>query len=200
MFCACSTAYDGAAPEQPRLPGLPRPAGRAAGHQPPGRRARPRDRARDRGDHAGRDPLGSQELLLSRPAQGLPDQPVRPAARVGRAADHRDVRTARSRSGSRGRTSRRTRPSSSTRPMPTGARSASSTSTAPARRSWRSSPTPTSGRPSRPVATPRSCSCCCGRSARPMPTWSAARCGSRPTSRSGRAARRRSGPGSRSRT
>ena len=43
-----------------------------------------------------------------------------------------------------------------------------------------------SGRPSRLAATPRSCSCCSGRSARRTPTWSAARCGSRRTSRSGR--------------
>ena len=69
-----------------------------------------------------------------------------------------------------------------------------------ARRSWRSSPTRTSGPPSRAGATPRSCSCSCARSGHPTPTWSAARCGSRPTSRSGRAARSRSGPGSRSRT
>ena len=49
-------------------------------------------------------------------------------------------------------------------------------------------------------ATPRSCGCCCGRSARPTRTWRAARCASRPTSRSGRAGPRRSGRGSRSRT
>ena len=84
--------------EHPRLPGLPRPAGRAAGDQPARRRARARDRARDRGDDPGRDALGPQELLLSRPAQGLPDQPVRPAARVARPADVRDVGRARSRS------------------------------------------------------------------------------------------------------
>ena len=45
---------------------------------------------------AGRDPLGPQELLLPGPAQGLPDQPVRPAARVARPADLRDVGRARS--------------------------------------------------------------------------------------------------------
>ena len=38
------------AAEHPRLPGLPRPPGRAADDQPPGRRARPDDRRRDRGD------------------------------------------------------------------------------------------------------------------------------------------------------
>ena len=106
------------AAEHPRLPGLPRPAGDAADDQPPGRRARPGDRRRDRRRDAAGDPLGPQELLLPGPAEGLPDQPVRPAARLERAADVRDVRGRRSRSGSRGPTSRRTRPSSSTRPTP----------------------------------------------------------------------------------
>ena len=115
MFCACSTAYDGARAQQPHLPGLPGPAGRAAGHQPTRRRARPRDRPRHRGDDAGRHPLGPQELLLSRPAQGLPDQPVRPAARLGRPAGRRDVRGPVRPSASPGRISRRTRPSSCTR-------------------------------------------------------------------------------------
>ena len=63
----------------------------------------------------GGDPLGSQELLLSGPAQGLPDQPVRPAAGVGRPADLRHLRRAVHGRRSPGRTSRRTRPSSSTR-------------------------------------------------------------------------------------
>ena len=40
----------------------------------------------------------------------------------------------------------------------------------------------------RRAATPRSCSCCCARSAPAMPTWSAVRCGSRPTSPCGRGA------------
>ena len=56
------------------------------------RGARPGDRPRDRGHDAGRHALGPQELLLPGPAQGLPDQPVRPAARLGRPAGHRDVR------------------------------------------------------------------------------------------------------------
>ena len=50
MFCACSTAYDGAAPNTHTCPvclGLP---GRPADDQPGGGRARPRDRARDRRD------------------------------------------------------------------------------------------------------------------------------------------------------
>ena len=60
------------------LPGLPRPARLAAGAQPAGRRA---------GDHARpgaalpRRAVGlrPEELLLSGHAEGLPDQPVRPA-------------------------------------------------------------------------------------------------------------------------
>ena len=44
MFCGCSTDVRRRAAEHPRLPGLPRPAGRAADDQPAGRRARARDR------------------------------------------------------------------------------------------------------------------------------------------------------------
>ena len=93
-------------------------------------------------DGARRDPLGPQELLLPRPAQGLPDQPVRPAARVARPADLRHLGRPVHGRASPAPTSRRTRPSSSTRRRRRAARSASSTSTAPARRSWRSSPSP----------------------------------------------------------
>ena len=45
-------------------------------------------------DDARGDPLGSQELLLPGPAQGLPDQPVRPAPGLGGPAHVRDVRRA----------------------------------------------------------------------------------------------------------
>ena len=51
MFCGCSTAYDGAPPNTHVLPGLPRPPGGAAGHQPPRGGVRDRDRHRDRGAH-----------------------------------------------------------------------------------------------------------------------------------------------------
>ena len=200
MFCGCSTAYDGAPPNTPRLPRLLRPAGRLAGHQPAGGGARPGHRPRDRGDRARGDPLGPQELLLPGPAEGLPDQPVRPAARLARPPDLRDVRgTVHGHDhprASRGGHGQADPPG----PRRRQARAASSTSTAPARRSWRSSPSPRSGRPSRPAATPRSCSCCCGRSAPRTRTWSTARCASRRTSRCGRAGPSRSGRGSRSRT
>ena len=102
--------------------------------QQAGRRARPRDGPRDRGRGPAGDALGPQELLLPGPAQGLPDQPVRPAARVARAADVRDLGRAVHGRRSPGPTSRRTPRSSSTRPARTGAGSASSTSTARARR------------------------------------------------------------------
>ena len=92
MFCGCSTDLRRRAAEQPHLPGLPRPAGRAAGHQPARRRARAGDRRWPSGRRVPAvDPLGPQELLLPGPAQGLPDQPVRPAAGVARAADVRDL-------------------------------------------------------------------------------------------------------------
>ncbi|MCK7499285.1 MAG: aminotransferase class I/II-fold pyridoxal phosphate-dependent enzyme [Comamonadaceae bacterium] len=81
MFCACAVPRPDAAPEHAHLPGLPGPARRPPDDQPGGGGARPRDRPRDRGDGPAGDPLGPQELLLPGPAQGLPDQPVRPAAR-----------------------------------------------------------------------------------------------------------------------
>ena len=74
------------------MPGLPRAPGRAAGAERAGDRAhdpaRPRARLRDRLPRG----LRAQELLLPRPAEGLPDQPVRGSAlraRPVRAADRR---------------------------------------------------------------------------------------------------------------
>ncbi len=78
MFSSCGTDVRPAAEHADR-PGLARPAGDAAGHEPQGVRAGLEDRRgaerRDRAVHQ----VGPQELLLSRPAQELPDQPVRPA-------------------------------------------------------------------------------------------------------------------------
>ena len=146
MFCGCSTAYDGAPPNSHTCPVCLGSARRPADDQSTGRRGRPRDRCRRSAQRTpDGDPLGSQELLLSGPAQGLPDQPVRPAARRSRPADGRRPAPGRSRSGSPGLISRRTRPSSSTPPTTTAARSAWSTSTGPGPRSWRSSRTRTSG-------------------------------------------------------
>ncbi|MCK7513796.1 MAG: hypothetical protein MZV70_63795 [Desulfobacterales bacterium] len=82
MFCGCSTDLRRAA-QHPHLPGLPRHAGRAAGAQP--RRVRRVRHPHGAGHrlHASRreSPLRAQELLLPRPAQGLPDLAVRAAAR-----------------------------------------------------------------------------------------------------------------------
>ena len=81
IFCGCSTAF-GAPPNTHVCPGLPRAAGRAAGAEP-----RAPSTARSRaalalGCTVQRDvDLRAQELLLSRPAEGLPDLAVRAAAR-----------------------------------------------------------------------------------------------------------------------
>ena len=70
-----------------RVPGVPRPARRAAGAQPGGRSSHTvlrgsRDRVRDRA----LEPVPPQAVLLSRHAQGLPDLPVRPAVLRRRAS------------------------------------------------------------------------------------------------------------------
>ncbi len=74
--------------EHPRLPGLPRAARHHAGREP----GRDRVRAEGREGLPLRDPRGvrvlAEELLLPRPAQGLPDHPVRPPPRARRV--HRD--------------------------------------------------------------------------------------------------------------
>ena len=86
--------------------------------------------------------LRAQELLLSGPAQGLPDLAVRAAAGHGR--PHRDPgrRAPSGACASTASTWRRTRASSCTRAFPGRARRAASTSTAAACRSSRSCPHP----------------------------------------------------------
>ena len=97
MFCGCSTDYDGAPPNTRVCPvclGLP-------GALPTINRQAVEHvlttGAAIEATRPSRDPLGPQELLLPGPAQGLPDQPVRPAAGLARAADVRHVGRARSR-------------------------------------------------------------------------------------------------------
>ena len=108
MFCRCEVELLRRA-EHAHVPGVPRASRRAAGREPAGGRvdgqARPRARLRDRG----RGGLRAQELLLSRQPEGLPDLPVRPAARASAARCSSRARTATARSASCARTSRRTR-------------------------------------------------------------------------------------------
>ena len=107
--------------EHAHLPGLPRASRRAAGAEPDGDRvdgqARPRARLRDRRARA----LPPQALLLSGPAEGLPDLPVRRAALRDGRFTLPDGRTATARSGSSARTSRRTPPRRSTSAAPAAA-------------------------------------------------------------------------------
>ena len=80
IFSSSATAY-GAAPNTPGEPRRPRLSRRAAGAErrggAHGAEVRPGDRREDRAALGVR----AQELLLSRPAEGLPDQPVRVADR-----------------------------------------------------------------------------------------------------------------------
>ena len=114
MFCACATAYDGAAPNTHVCPVCLGPARRAAGHQPAGRRARARDRPRDRGHDARGAPGGTARTTSTRTCR----RATRSASTTCRwrrpAGSRSSLGRARSRSGSPAPTSRRTRPSSST--------------------------------------------------------------------------------------
>ncbi len=119
IFSGAATRYGAAPNTQASLVDLGYP-GRAAGAQRRSRahgdEVRPRDGLHDRA------PLGvrAQELLLSRPAEGLPDQPVRAADRAHAAASRSSSRTAATKAhrASRARTSRRTRASRCTRTSP----------------------------------------------------------------------------------
>ena len=112
--------------EHAHVPDLPGAPGHAARPEPHGDRvggqARPRARLRDRRALA----LPPQELLLSRPAEGVPDLPVRRPARLRAAASSSPGRTATARSGSCARTWRRTRPRRSTSAARPGASTAPS--------------------------------------------------------------------------
>ena len=154
MFCGCEADLRRPA-EHPRLPDLPGPSGRAAGDQREGRRVRHAHRAGAQLPHRAAHHLPPQELLLSRPAQGLPDLAVRPAAGHRRASGRGDGGRehppgghhpgahggGRRQAGARGRRVRAASPGPTTRWW---------TSTGAARRWWRSSPSPTSPRPIRP--------------------------------------------------
>ncbi len=188
MFCGCEVTF-GEPPNThvcPRLPGPPR---RAAGDQREGHRVRHAHRAGAQLPHRRADHLPPQELLLSRPAQGLPDLAVRPAAghrrSPGRGARGRERSTGWASPAS---TWRRTRASWCTRAAPPAASPAPTTpwwtSTGAARPWWRSSASRTSPRPSRPGPSSRSCGAWWSSSASPTSTWRKARCAATPTSRS----------------
>ena len=177
------------AAEQPRLPGLPRAAGRAAGHQPAGRRARPRDRRWRSGPRPRTRPAGTARTTSTRTCRRATRSASTTCRSPRTAADLRDVRWPVHRRASPAPTSRRTRPSSSTR-RPDGAR----VSLVDFNRSGRAADgdRDRAGRPDRragaalrrgaPAAAAHDRRVRRGHGARP-----AAR--SRPTSRSGRAAR-----------
>ena len=107
IFCGCSTTF-GARAEHARVSGLPGDARRAARAQPPrGRSGHPRRACA--GLHHPRDvDFRAQELLLSGPAEGLPDFPVRAAARDRRAHRSAGAAAGRRASASRASTWKRT--------------------------------------------------------------------------------------------
>ena len=202
MFCGCSTAYDGAPPNTHTCPvclGLP-------GALPTiNRRAVEHVLATGARDRA-RRPRARRAGIARTTSTRTCRRATRSASTTCRSPPHGrltfdDVRRAVHGRRSPGPTSRRTRPSSSTRPTPTAGRVSlvdfnRSGVAAHGDRHRAGHPDRRAGpalRRGAPAAAPR-------RSARPTRTWSAARCGSRRTCRSGRAARRRSGRGSRSRT
>ena len=96
--------------QQPRVAGRCRDAGHAAGDQRGMRQASDPHRARAEGEDQSQVGVRPQELFLSRPAAGLPDQPVQVADRRRRRGDrrsrgrrgrHRRHRAAASRAGRR---------------------------------------------------------------------------------------------------
>ena len=100
MFCGCALSLRRPA-EHAHLPGLPRPARQPAGHQRARRALRADDRPRARLRARAALDLPPQELLLSRPAEGLPDLPVRRAA-VPRRRARRGAHPPRAPGGGRG--------------------------------------------------------------------------------------------------
>ena len=109
IFCGCSTAF-GAPPNTHVCPVCLGLARRAAGAEPRGGRSARSAPALALGCRDQRDvDLRAQELLLSGPAEGLPDLAVRAAARERRRARVRCRPTGRSASASRASTWKRTR-------------------------------------------------------------------------------------------
>ena len=133
--------------------------------------------------------LRAQELLLSRPAQGLPDLAVRPAAGrpsgarrdPGRAAASARVRAApHPHGGGRGQAPARGLPL-------VGGEERRRLQPQRRARSSRSSPSPTCAAPRRRTPTSPRCAPSCSTPASPTATWRRARCAATPTSPCGRA-------------
>ena len=189
------------AAEPADLPGLPRHAGRPAGHQPPGHRVRHPHRARAPLPDQRRVPLRPEALLLPRHAEELPDQPVRGAAGRGRVARDRGRRRRapdRDRAPPPGGGRRQAHPRG--RSVRDGEREPGRLQPRRACRSWRSSRGRISGPRPRPPSTCGASGRSSGTSASATGTWRRARSAATPTSRSGAPGRPSSAPRSRSRT
>ena len=149
--------------EHAHLPGLHRAPGRAAGAEPRGGRDADRASAwRSTREIARALDLPPQELLLSRLAQGVPDQPVRRAALHRRPLARADGRRRRRRRLRCARTWRRTPP----RRVHAGGDGGRIAGSHGVRRrlqplrhaaAWRSSPSPTCARPSRRAGSSPCC-------------------------------------------
>ncbi len=85
MFCRCRNGFGGG-PEHTDVPGVPGIPGCAAGAEPARDRGDDQARAGARLHDRGTGGLPPQELLLPRPAEGVPDQPVRRTALLERQA------------------------------------------------------------------------------------------------------------------
>ena len=160
MFCGCAVTK-GDEPNTAHLPGVPGAPRRAARGQPARRRVRRAHRAGARLHRAAAQHLPPQELLLSRPAQGVPDQPVRRAARhrrLVRVLGGRRAPPLPHQPGAHGGGRRQAHPRRRRRRAASPARTTPwSTSTAAARRSSRSSPSRTSRRRRRRASSSSSC-------------------------------------------
>ncbi len=128
--------------------------------------------------------LRAQELLLSGSAEGLSDLAVRTAAREpGRRSNSRPAAGAQARRASRASTSKKTQASRCTRASSIPIARPTSTTTAAARRSSRSSPNPTCGRRPTPPSSSRGCARFWSGSASTTATWRRAACAAMRTSR-----------------
>ncbi len=148
---------------------------------------------------ARRSRFARKHYYLPGPAEGLPDLAVRRAARASTARSSSGRPATRSARGPphahpprRGRGQEHARRAAR--------RTRSSTTTAPASRWSRSSPSPTFARPRRPWPTCAPSGRWCDTSASPTATWTRDPCAATPTSRCARAARRSTAPRPSSRT